>query len=649
MADATPVAHGDFWGDLERRVHVEWLAVTILMLIITAVLCLYSTQIGFARLNHTFYDRTFSLTTRPKPDTRIVIIAIDDSSIEDIGYWPWRRATHARLLDRLKDARVVAFDVLFNDKNPAYPDDDRVLAQAIRQHGRVVLPEMIASDNRRLMTPLPALAQASAALGYINIYPDDDGVVRSLTALHPLPDGEAAPHLLLSMLKVAHTPAQLTAAGKAGGPLFIPYQKTESFPVYPYSKVLDGEVPASVFKDKYVLIGSWGSGLGDSFPTPASSGQPMAGVEILANGLQSMISGHWIRMPAPWQAVVLACLPVLLACLAFRRLSPRRSFMAAAAMFLLVFVGSVLLMQFASLWRPITASLIGVALAFPVWSWRSQEASLRHIDRELKALNRERAALGETVSTSAPNRRDGSLPARITQLHSALAQLRQARSNREETLRFLSHDMRSPQNSILALTQLQQNPESALGQQELLHRIDSYANKTLSLVDGFVQLARAEAMQIQFRPQDLVELLEQSIDELWVRARQHNIDLVAQDLPESAWTMGDALLLRRALGNLIDNAIKYSPDHSRITCRIAAVESSWRIDIQDQGRGISAAQIHTLFQPFTRVSEDQPGNPDGAGLGLAFVHTVAGRHHGRIQVDSAEGTGTTFSLLLPAA
>src|SRR5690606_13862410 len=302
------------------------------------------------------------------------------------------------------------------------------------------------------------------------------------------------------------------------------------------------------------------------------------------------------------------------------------SFVAAAAAFLLILAGCVLFIQLFSLWIPITASLFGVALAFPVWSWRSQEASLQHIDRELQTLNRERAALGDEVSMPETRSRDGSLSARVTQLHSAIAQLRIARSNREETLRFLSHDMRSPQNSILALTQLQQRPESALDQAELLCRVNRYANRTLNLVVGFVHLARAEAMQMHFSQQDLVELLNQSIDELWPRARQRNIDIVGQDLPDVAWINGDAPFIGRALCNLIDNAIKYSADHTQVICRIERSGNNWRIYICDQGRGISAAQIPTLFQPFTRADENRRDNPSGAGLGLAFVRTVVERH-----------------------
>src|SRR5690606_9753496 len=105
------------------------------------------------------------------------------------------------------------------------------------------------------------------------------------------------------------------------------------------------------------------------------------------NGLYNAMHNQWIRVPPPWLAAVLACLPVLLACVALRRLSPRQSFLATLATLLLIFAGSWLLLRYAQIWVPLTASIIGVALAYPVWSWRSQEASLQHIDQELLALH----------------------------------------------------------------------------------------------------------------------------------------------------------------------------------------------------------------------------------------------------------------------
>lgn len=653
MPDTAQLAGTQFWGDLQHRIRKEWRAVTFGLAILTMALSYFSSGLGLARLDHTFYDKALAASAYSTGDTDIVIVAIDDGSIDHIGYWPWRRSLHARVLDALHQARAVGLDLMLSDANPAYPQDDALLAQAIRRHGKVVLPQIIQNDRQQVLGPVAGLAEAAASLGYINIRADGDGTIRSVALRQHLGHGRTAEHFVTAMLSVAPPGPQVQAAILAKGvdDLLIPYAGVPGhFTIYSYAAVLDGQIPATAFKDKYVLVGSWGSGLGDAFPTPLSrQGEAMSGVEILANVLLAARHDSWIRTPPSWLAALLACLPVLLACVALRRLSPRRSFLAVMGVLLLTFASSWLLMRYGRVWIPITASLIGVALALPVWNWRSQEASLQHIDRELLALRAERQEPDDAVPTQAGLRLDGSLSARITQLHSAIAQLRTAHRKRDETLRFLSHDMRAPQASILALTQLQQNPETALPQREFLRRIDVYAGRTLGLVDGFVQLARAEAAPLSHQRIDLVELVGQCIDEFWAQSRQRSIELHLGPHPDAAWVTGDLALLRRACCNLLDNAIKFSADHTRVICSIEPDMEDWLLLVQDHGRGMKMDQQAALFKPFSRIAQEAADNPQGTGLGLAFVATVAKRHGGSISVDSQEEAGSTFQLRLRAS
>lgn len=628
---------------LKRRVQAEWLLVTGAMLVLTAMLSWFSAPLGLVRLDHAFYDKTLRAASQVVADDDIVIIAIDDGSIAQLGYWPWRRAVHAQLLARLQSARAVGLDLVLADINPAYPEDDARLAAAIEQHGRVVLPLVIDTDDGGALRPVPVLESAVAATGLINIRPDGDGVVREVTLEQTLASGQAADHFALAMMKLAG--GRTASPGKE--PRRIPYSGgAGSFTIYPYAQVLNGQVPAKAFQGKYVLVGSWGSGLGDAFPTPLSrSGETMSGVEILANILNSALHDRWISQPVPWMVALLSCLPVLLGCLALDRFSPRRSFLALLALLCLVFLVNGLLLRYGQLWIPPTAALIGVILAYPAWTWRSQEAALQYIDHELVAMNTEREELGHIMANDSSAIAGQTLPARIVQLHTAVDQLRRARQRREETLRFLSHDMRAPQNALLALTQLQRAKASALPQDELLQRIDGHVLKTLGLVDGLVQLARAEAAAIHPRPVDLVALALQGCDDFWTQGHARGISILLTDHPEFAWTAGDADLLARAWCNLLDNAIKYSPDHTAITCRIAQEDGMWVMSVSDQGLGIEHAQLAQLFQPFVRL----PGGErqGGAGLGLAFVKTVVDRHGGTVAVSGRPTGGTTFSLRFP--
>jgi len=112
---------------------------------------------------------------------------------------------------------------------------------------------------------------------------------------------------------------------------------------------------------------------------------------------------------------------------------------------------------------------------------------------------------------------------------------------------------------------------------------------------------------------------------------------------------GDAGLLRRALVNLINNAVKYSPANTTVTVSTALEEGKARCSVRDQGYGISEADQQRLFQRFARFST--PGQPQekGVGLGLSFVKMVIERHHGEMRVNSTAGAGSEFGFVLPAS
>lgn len=641
-------AGSSFWSSLEKRVHAEWLIITLFSLPLTLLLGFYSEQTSIARLDHTFYDGVLRAAPAIDVGNDIVIVAIDDSSIEQLGHWPWRRERHAQLLEHLSEARQVGFDIVFSQPNADFPEDDTLLADAIARHGRVVLPGIIVKDpvgGLTLQKPLPALADAAAGLGYINVYPQSDGTVRSLTLRSELASGQVVEHFTLPMLA-----ADAPNAGPPGEERLIPYAGPAGhFPFYPYAAVLRGEIPAEFFRDRLVLIGAWGSGLGDTFPTSMTyRGEAMSGVEILANGLRALEHQNWIRPVPAFSSALLACLPVLLACLVLQRFSPRLSFLATLAIIAGWAGVSALLLAAFGIWQPITASLIGVALAFPLWSWRSQEAALQHIDREL--LDLQLATAWETAQPDdgAPVSYDRSLPTRVRLLHQAIARFRHAQNKREETLRFLSHDMRAPQNAILAMIEMQRREPDLRNEQELLARIERRATDTLELMDGFVQLERAEVVALGLHPIELNDLLQEACDACWELAHRRYIVLQTENRQDHAWVAGDRKLLGRVLRNLIDNAIKYSPNHTHVRCQVSRVGDRWNVSIEDQGRGIPSGQLERIFEPFTRVASDTPGNASGAGLGLAFARTTLLRHGGTITAHSQEGRGSTFVISLPA-
>ncbi len=228
----------------------------------------------------------------------------------------------------------------------------------------------------------------------------------------------------------------------------------------------------------------------------------------------------------------------------------------------------------------------------------------------------------------------------VTPLVSAMRQ-------REEALQLLSHDMRSPQAAIIAILD---NPEFKKTPPGLRERIEGQARRTLELADSFVRLAQAESAQYDFQPIDLTLIVHDATDAVWPLASSADVRVVFEPDEAEYVVCADRRLLTRALINLLDNAVKFSPKGKIVSCRLSkdsldGVEAV-TCEIADSAGGMAQAQLAELFHRFATSREDVSGS-QGVGLGLALVHTVVTRHNGRIRCESAEGEGTVFTVTLP--
>jgi signal transduction histidine kinase len=221
---------------------------------------------------------------------------------------------------------------------------------------------------------------------------------------------------------------------------------------------------------------------------------------------------------------------------------------------------------------------------------------------------------------------------------------RDAEEQRAVLLRFLSHDLRAPHSAILALLDVQRHQVS--GDTQVFSQIELQVRKALNLTEAFVQLAKAESEAYQFQPSMFAMLLLDTFDQASSIAHLKNIQLL-HDLDEDAeaLVLADQSLLTRALFNLLENAIKYSPAGSRISVRVSCAEGWLTCEIADQGRGIAVEELPELFSQYRRFASAH--GSDGLGLGLSMVKAVVDRHGGRISCHSVVGQGTTFSVQLP--
>lgn len=266
-----------------------------------ALACLLLAGDWLWRVDTFIYDQLLFGRARPAPDD-VLIVAIDDHSLEQLGRWPWPRRTHAELVDVLTaaGARAIVFDVAFAEPGPR--DDDDRLARAVRRSGKVVLPVMLernADGSPVEALPIPALS-AAAALGHVDVEADPDGTTRALYLRAGIGDarwpalplaalmleGDARPAVRNSPAK---TPPARSLAWVRNGRVLIPFAAGLGHPrTASYVDVLRGRLPSERIADATVFIGATAIGLGNALRTPGSAGEPVAGVELMASAFDSL-------------------------------------------------------------------------------------------------------------------------------------------------------------------------------------------------------------------------------------------------------------------------------------------------------------------------------------------------------------------------
>jgi len=170
------------------------------------------------------------------------------------------------------------------------------------------------------------------------------------------------------------------------------------------------------------------------------------------------------------------------------------------------------------------------------------------------------------------------------------------------------------------------------------------------LAEDLLWLSRLEAKQLplKFQPCCLNDLVSDLEEELAPLAIANSIDLRLEILVNrQIYVIGDSDRLYRAISNLINNAIQYTPTNGVVTIRLESSERNAIVTVQDTGIGISPEDLPHIFDRFYRVQADRSRNTGGTGLGLAIVRAIIQTHHASIQVNSQLDLGSRFTVSLP--
>ncbi len=220
----------------------------------------------------------------------------------------------------------------------------------------------------------------------------------------------------------------------------------------------------------------------------------------------------------------------------------------------------------------------------------------------------------------------------------------------EQQSRFVTdaaHELRTPLATLRAnLEVIQQDPNATLSDyRETVQVLERALSRMECLVEDLLLLAKGEE-EIQREATSLGVILAEAVDEMKPLAQAHEVTLNLEVIGELV-VLADAPLLARAVGNLIENGIRYNHPGGSVTVLAHLEANGVVIQVKDTGVGISSEELPHIFERFYRVDRSRARYRGGAGLGLSITARMVQLHAGHIQVESALGVGSTFTIWLP--
>jgi two-component system phosphate regulon sensor histidine kinase PhoR len=227
---------------------------------------------------------------------------------------------------------------------------------------------------------------------------------------------------------------------------------------------------------------------------------------------------------------------------------------------------------------------------------------------------------------------------------------RELERTRSDFLATASHELRTPLAAVYgAVRTLRRDdrPSSRELDEQLLAMIETESHRLAEIVEQILVSTEVDRGSVPLRTEacDLRELCASAVESARMRAPE-TIEL-SVDVPEGTVVHTDPSRLRQVVVNLLDNAVKYSPDGGRVDVRVAASDGSVAIEVADEGLGIPEEAQERIFEKFVRLDPEMRRGVGGSGLGLYISQELVERMGGRLRVDSRPGRGSTFTIQLP--
>jgi len=579
-----------------------------------------------------FYDQRVSLRSHidlyKKTDPKVAVVLINSKTIEAYQGNP-SYGDHTKLIQTLNElnAKYIVyefrqvqkdfFDIegTFNEKL-SFADEIKniknfyISTQDLKMKGE--------KDDLKLNPPLDVLKLYSFPISADSKLFAKDGVTRRLmfqyqdqSMMHPILASYYNPELL----KVDNIQGQFDLLDSKQ--VYIHYYPKNTFPTFSFEDVIHKKIPTDIFKDKIVVVGTdLGRSTKDYVATPMlhePTAMPVA--ELQAHQLQTMIDNN-----APMRApkfvdqllTVIMCLFTVYVTLA---LKPSRGLVILGATLISYVILATILFIIFNLWIDLAHPLLALFLCYYFF------IPYRLIKE---------------------NRRSWE----YYQKHQLLTQVEELKTN---FISMMSHDLKTPIARIQGMTEVIYKDQQPLSnsQRDAIDTIRSSSDDLLKFINAILQYGRIESQGIELHRQskDINQLLIDVVKKHEFLAKVKRIK-IQQELEPMFPVQVDPELLKQVFSNLLENAIKYSPEDSVVTVRSREDGDKVLVDFIDQGIGIPEMDLPNIFMKFFRTHTVKTSTIKGSGLGLYLAKYFIELHKGQISAQSELNKGSIFTVEL---
>jgi signal transduction histidine kinase len=584
-------------------------------------------QFRFDYIEGLFYDARVRLKPVSPTSGHIELISIDPQTIERLGRVP-NALDHVALLKHLHDsgARVIVY-LLSPNEIVGSSDELEQLANLMKtmsdDQSLYVAVQDVAlkgeGDAMKLLPPFEKIVPVSAPKTSDHIIFAGDNVTRRLLVSY---QGQQSLHPIVASL---FNPAIKDESKIRGvfdylqsNQVYIDFRPAKTYPMISFTKIGTPEVDSSRFKDKIVIVGrDIQTTTKDYILTPFSRDVvAMTVLEMNANMLDTLIfnSGP-IRSPQ-WLDMIFTSLIAILTVYVVLAVKPTRGLIMLAN----AIVGFFLLCYFAfwlgGYWIGMAQPFLAIFICYYFF-----------IPYRLIVENRRSWE--------------------YYQKNKLLTQVEELKTN---FLSMMSHDLKTPIARIQGMTDIVVSDPTPLSKRQIeaLDTLGKSSQELLDFVSSILNLGRIESKELKLHltSRDPNTLVSEVIEKVSYMAKSKEIDIKAELEPMFSFKM-DVDLIRQVFTNLIENAIKYSPEKTSILVTTEERNGRVLIQVSDQGQGIPEDELPHVFTKFYRSKNAKNSPTKGSGLGLYLAKYFVELHKGAISVDSRTSEGSTFTVELP--